>query len=372
MPGGDLPKMGQRLLQKDLAATLETIMAQGADGFHDGPVAERIAASVQKAGGVLTIDDLRSYRPVWRAPVRGEYRGATIWSMPPPSSGGVHLVQMLNILENFPLPKAGYGAAATLHPMIEAMKFAYADRSRFLGDPDHVEVPVERLTSEDYASALTKRIRPDKALPVSEVEGVAPAKSGSVHTSHFSIVDADGNAVSSTQTINLTFGSGMVAAATGVVLNDEMDDFAAAPGVPNAFGLIGSDANAVAPNKRPLSSMTPAIVMKDGKVRLVVGSPGGSRIITAVLQVVLNVLDHGMGVAEAVGAPRIHHQWSPAEVRVEPYGVSPDTLTLLRGMGHPIVLAPLGTNVQAILVDPETGILTGASDPRGEGAPAGY
>ena len=372
LPEGKLPKVGTRLVQADLAATLDAIGERGAAAFYEGPVAEAIVRSVRSARGIMTLEDLAAYAPVWREPIRGTYRGATVYSMPPPSSGGVHLIEMLHFLSGFDLAKTGWGAAATVHPMVEAMKFAYAERSQFLGDPDFVDVPVDRLTSPDHAKELRKRFRTDKAIPVSEVEGIRPRAPEGTHTSHFSIVDADGNAVACTQTINLTFGAGMVAAGTGVVLNDEMDDFSAAPGVPNAFGLIGSEANAVAGRKRPLSSMTPTIVVKDDKVLLVAGSPGGSRIITAVLQVVVNVLDFGMDVSEAVGVPRIHHQWSPPDVTYEPRGLSPDTVALLQKKGHPMKASWFGTNAQAILVDPKTGELSGASDPRGEGAPAGY
>lgn len=369
VPGGSLPEVGATLVQKDLAATLEAVRDRGAAGFYGGPVAARIAEAVAAAGGVLTAADLAAYEARWREPVTGTYRGATVWSMPPPSSGGVHLVQMLKLLEGWDLEASGHGSAETIHRMIEAMKVAYADRSRLLGDPDFVDVPVARLVSEEYAKAWRARISPDKALKPSEVGGIELPPEPE-HTSHFSVVDAEGNAVACTQTINLGFGSGVLAAGTGVVLNDEMDDFAVAPAVPNAFGLVGGDANAVAPRKRPLSSMTPTIVTRDGAVRLVVGSPGGSRIITTTLQVVLNVLDHGMDVAAAVAAPRIHHQWTPPEVYAEPRALTPKVTARLRELGHPVVETTFGTNVQAIARDAK-GRLTGASDPRGEGAPAG-
>ena len=370
MPGGSPPAVGDRLIQADLATTLQAVRDHGAAGFYEGPVAARIAEATQAAGGVLTAADLAAYEAKWRAPIHGDYRGATIWSMPPPSSGGVHLVQMLRFLAGFDLTAAGHGKAATVHPMIEAMKIAYADRSRLLGDPDFVDVPVARLTSDAYAASWRARFSPDRALLPSEVGGVAVAPEPE-HTTHFSVVDGEGNAVACTQTINLGFGSGVLATGTGVVLNDEMDDFSAAPGVPNAFGLVGNEANAVAPRKRPLSSMTPTIVTQDGAVRLVVGSPGGSRIITTVLQVVLNVLDHGMDVAAAVAAPRIHHQWSPPDVLAEPGALAPPVRARLEALGHKVVESNFGTNVQAIERDPKTGALRGASDPRGEGAPAG-
>lgn len=370
MPGEMAPEVGETLVQADLAVTLAAVRDHRDAGFYEGPVAKKIVAAVAGAGGLITAEDLTGYKAVWRKPITGTYRGYTVWSMPPPSSGGVHLAQMLAFLSGFDLAKSGHGEVATVHPMIEAMKLAYADRSRFLGDPDFVEVPVARLTSTEYAEQCRARFRADRAIPPAEVEG-ARAPVESEHTTHLSVVDGDGNAVSCTQTINLGFGSGLVADGTGVVLNDEMDDFSAAPGVPNAFGLVGNEANAVAPRKRPLSSMTPTIVTRDGRVRLVVGSPGGSRIISTVLQVVINVLDHGMDVAAAVSAPRIHHQWTPEDVVLEPGAMDDARRKALAALGHKIVVSTFGTNVQTIAADPKTKRLTGASDPRGEGAPVG-
>jgi gamma-glutamyltranspeptidase/glutathione hydrolase len=290
--------------------------------------------------------------------------------MPPPSSGGVHLIQMLNVLEGFDLAEWGWGSAAAVHRTIEAMKFAYADRSVFLGDSDFVDVPLARLTSKEYAETLRARIQPDRAIPRADVSGVALDGSESTDTTHVSVVDADGDAVAATLTINLTFGSAWVAGGTGVVLNDEMDDFSAAPGVPNAFGLVGSAANAIAPGKRPLSSMTPTLGIEEGKVRLVLGSPGGSRIITTVLQVLINVVDFGMDIEQAVRAPRFHHQWTPESVDVEPLALSPDTSAKLRAMGHALEQAAPFCNAQCIEID-ASGVREGASDPRGVGRPAG-
>jgi len=292
--------------------------------------------------------------------------------MPPPSSGGALLIQMLNVLSGFDLATEGYGSAAAWHPMIEAMKFAYADRSLYLGDPDFVSVPVERLISPAYADSLRRVIRPERALPPEALRGVTPLPPESNDTTHLSVVDADGNAVAATLTINLGFGSGLLAAGTGVVLNDEMDDFAAAPGQPNAFGLLGAEANAIAGRKRPLSSMTPTILTRDGQVFLVAGSPGGSRIITTTLQTIVHVIDFGMDVQQAVTVPRIHQQWFPSPVYVEAYGVSPDTHRLLEAWGHRLQLRePIG-NAQAIVVDAESGRRFGGSDPRGEGAALGF
>jgi len=371
IPGGLVPQVGSLLRQEDLARTLAAVAEKGPDAFYAGPVAEAMANSVQQSGGILTVADLASYRTVWRDPIRGDYRGHEIIGMPPPSSGGVHLVQMLNILEGYDLAASGYGSADAWHLMLESMKFAYADRSRFMGDPDHTPIPVAMLTSQEHADAQRSRIVVDHALDPTSIEG-APRGPESDHTTHFSVVDAQGNAVAATLTINLSFGSGMVAAGTGVILNDEMDDFAAAPGTPNAFGLIQSDANAVAPHRRPLSSMTPTIVLRDGAVIMVTGSPGGAKIITSTLQTIVHVLDFGMDVRQAVSVPRIHHQWYPETGYYEEFGMSPDTRRALESRGHQLIArSPMG-NVQVILRDHEHECWTGASDPRGMGLAQGY
>ncbi|MCC7347327.1 MAG: gamma-glutamyltransferase [Variibacter sp.] len=361
---------GERMVQHDLARTLETIAREGPRGFYAGEVAAKISAAVQGAGGVLTAADLAAYRAVERAPVRGSYRGFDVVSMPPPSSGGVHLLQILNILEGFDLRASGAGAADTLHLMIEAMKPAYADRSEYLGDPDFVRVPVAGLTAKSYAARLRAGIDPARARPSREIRPGAPGPNEGDNTTHFSIVDADGNAVANTYTLNFSYGLGMVAEGTGVLLNNEMDDFAAKAGVPNAFGLTGGDANAPGPRKRPLSSMSPTIVLRDGRVFLVTGSPGGSRIITTVLQVIVNVIDHGMNIAEAVAAPRLHHQWLPDQVLAE-RGFSPDTLRLLQARGHTIRLDNTSGSANSIMAVP--GGLAGATDTRQRGTlAAGY
>jgi gamma-glutamyltranspeptidase/glutathione hydrolase len=306
-----------------------------------------------------------------RAPVKGTYRGYEILSMPPPSSGGVNIVQILNILEGFPIGFLGPNGADTIHLMAEAMKLAYADRSEYLGDSDFVHVPVAGLTSKSYAAELRKRIDLNRATPSATIKPGDPAPYESDQTTHFSVVDKDGNAVANTYTINFSYGTGLVAEGTGILLNNEMDDFSAKPGVPNAYGLIGGDANAVEPGKRPLSSMSPTIVLKDGKVFLVTGSPGGSRIITTVLQVIMNVIDHGMNIAEATAAPRIHHQGLPDELRVEE-GLSPDTLRLLAAKGHVVKVQETMGSTQSIMRR-EDGALFGASDPRQPtGLTAGY
>lgn len=366
-PDGSPYLPGETLVQADLAASLKLIAEKGAAGFYKGPTAEKIAAAVQEAGGSMTVEDLANYVAKVRDPVKGNYRGYEILSMPPPSSGGAHIVQILNILEAYPIGFLGLNSADTIHLMAEAMKRAYADRSTYLGDSDFAEVPLAGLTHKGYAAELRGQISRFDATPSSGIREGAPQPYESNETTHFSIVDKDGNAVSNTYTINFSYGSGLVAEGTGILLNNEMDDFSAKPGVPNAYGLIGGEANAVEAGKRPLSSMSPTIVMKDGKPFLVTGSPGGSRIITTVLQVIMNVIDHGLNVAEATAAARVHHQWLPEELRVEE-GLSPDTLRLLAAMGHEIALKSAMGSAQSVMIDPESGFRLGASDPRRAGA----
>jgi gamma-glutamyltranspeptidase / glutathione hydrolase len=357
---------GDTLVQADLAATLSAVSAQGPRGFYEGPVAKKLAAGVRDAGGIITTDDLKSYRPVIRAPVRGSYRGFDIISMPPPSSGGVVLLETLNILEGFPMPDMRQGSAPALHVMIEAMKRGYADRARYLGDPDFISAPVATLMSKQYAAQQRASIELDRATPWTDALSATPPREGS-NTTHFSVVDSRGNAVSNTYTLNFPYGVGLVAEGTGVLLNNELDDFTAAPGASNAFGLVGFEANLPGPGKRPLSSMSPTIVLKDGKPVLVTGSPGGSRIISTVLQVIVNVLDYHMDIAAAVAAPRLHHQWLPDEVRVE-HGFAEDTLAALRAKGHRVI-EPMGqTSANSIAVT-DNGLL-GAPDPRTRGAEA--
>jgi gamma-glutamyltranspeptidase / glutathione hydrolase len=357
---------GDTLIQTDLAATLSAIAAQGPRGFYEGPVADKLIKAIGDAGGIMTLDDLKSYQPVIRAPVRGSYRGYDIVSMPQPSSGGVVLLETLNILEGFPMPDMKRGSAPSLHVMIEAMKRAYADRARYLGDPAFVSAPVATLITKDYAARQRAGIDLDRATPWTDALSAVPPREGS-NTTHFSVVDSLGNAVSNTYTLNFSYGVGLVAEGTGVLLNNELDDFTAAPGASNAYGLVGFEANLPGPGKRPLSSMSPTIVLKDGKPVLVTGSPGGSRIISTVLQVVVNVLDYNMDVAAAVAAPRLHHQWLPDEVRIE-RGFSDDTLAALRAKGHRVV-EPMGqTSANSIAVTPNG--LLGAPDPRTRGAEA--
>lgn len=363
-------KEGERLVQSDLAESLTAIAKKGPDAFYRGPIAEKIAAAVREAGGIMTADDLSNYHAVERAPVRGTYRGYEIVSMPPPSSGGVHLVEMLNILEGYKLGAMGPQDPQRLHLLIETMKRAYADRAVYLGDPDFVDVPVKKLTAKDYAARWRKTIDPEHATPAKNVRAGGSIVREGDNTTHFSVTDRLGNAVSNTYTLNLRFGVGLVAEGTGILLNNELDDFAAKPGAPNAFGLVGGEANAPAPRKRPLSSMTPTVVLKDGKPFLVTGSPGGSRIITATLQIILNVIDHKMGIAEGVTAPRIHHQWLPDRVFVEP-GLPDETIEALKAKGHVIEERGPVTSANSILITPEG--FSGAADTRTSRAlAAGY
>jgi gamma-glutamyltranspeptidase/glutathione hydrolase len=359
---------GDRLIQSDLADTLRAIATDGPRAFYEGSTAEQIADAVRNAGGIMTKDDLAHYRAIERPVVRGTYRGYDIISMPPPSSGGVALIEMLNILEGYDLAKLGRGDEA-LHYTIEAMRRAYADRAAFMGDPDTMKMPIAGLTSKTYAASLRGSIT-ERATPSANVRPGKPADYEGQNTTHFSVIDRDGNAVSNTYTLNFSFGLGMVADGTGVLLNNELDDFTAKPGASNAFGLVGYGANLPGPNKRPLSSMTPTIVLKDGKPALITGSPGGSRIITAVLQIITNVIDFHMPIAEAVSAPRLHEQWQPDQVLVEP-GFDPAVLAALKARGHNIVPTQPHTEAQSIAVTPQGYV--GAADPRTRGAlAAGY
>jgi gamma-glutamyltranspeptidase/glutathione hydrolase len=352
---------GERLIQKDLANTLRLIAQHGAAGFYSGPVAQKIVAELNLDGQVLSLKDLQDYRVVVREPVHGTYRGFDIYSMPAPSSGGVHLIQLLNLLERYPLAQYGAGSAQVVHLIAESARLAYADRAEHLGDPDFVKVPQKGLASKKYADELASKIKPDRTTPSAMVRAGQPHAFESDQTTHFSVMDATGNVVSCTYTLNLNFGSGIVARGTGVLLNNEMDDFSIKPGVPNAFGLIGGDANAIAPGKRPLSSMTPVIVSTPEGPVLATGSPGGARIITTVLQNLINIIDFKMNIAEAIAAPRMHHQWVPDYLRLE-RGFSPDTIALLQKMGHEVRVMPAMGRVQT--VQRREDLFFGASDPR--------
>jgi gamma-glutamyltranspeptidase / glutathione hydrolase len=369
-PDGRPLSRGDRLVQPDLAAVLDAIGREGERAFYDGPVAEKIVASVRAAGGRMTQDDLKSYRAVERAPLHGFYRGREIIAMPPPSSGGVHIIELLNVLEGFPLAAQGANSAANIHLMAEAMKLAYADRAEYLGDPDHVPVPVKGLISKAYAQRLRAEISLVRARPSAEIKALDPLPYESDQTTHFSIVDNDGNAVANTYTLNFSYGLGLVAEGTGILLNNELDDFAAKPGAKNAYGLTGGTANAPGPRKRPLSSMAPTLVFRDGELELVTGSPGGSRIITIVTEIILDIVDFGMNIAEATEAVRVHHQWLPDELQVE-RGLNPDTIRLLEALGHSVAVHGAWGSAQSIFR--ENGVLMGAADTRQRGTLAtGY
>lgn len=355
---------GERLRQTDLAHSLKQIALLGSKGFYEGEIAKKIIDAIQAAGGVMTLEDLHNYNAILRKPVWGEYRGYQIASMPPPSSGGVHIIQMLNMLEKYPMKEMGHNSAETIHLMAEVMKRAYADRSKYLGDPDFVKVPLKGLIDKSYAKDLSKQIN-DKATPSELVTPGKPLPYESNETTHYSVVDKWGNAVSNTYTLNFSYGSGLVAKGTGILLNNEMDDFSAKAGVPNAYGMIGGDANSVEAGKRPLSSMSPTLVFKNKKPYLVTGSPGGSRIITTTLQMILNVIDHDMNIAEATVGSRIHHQWFPDEIRVEK-NLNKDTVELLKQKGHKVIRKSSMGSTQSIMLNDKG--LWGYSDLRRSGA----
>ncbi len=367
---GAAPALGDKLVQPELAEVLEAIGREGPRAFYVGPVADKIVTSVRQAGGLMTRRDLEDYTPIIRDPIYGTYRGYEIVSMPPPSSGGVHLVEMLNILEGYPSGVVGSGSPTALHLQLEAMKLAYADRAQYLGDSDSVDVPLKHLISKTHAAELRQKIDVRRATPAREIRPDIAVPAGGGNTTHFSVVDEAGNVVANTYTLNFNFGLGLVAEGTGILLNNELDDFAAKAGAPNAFGLVGGAANAPGPDKRPLSSMTPTIVFKDTKPVLVTGAPGGSRIITTVLQVIMNTIDGHMSIGDAISAPRVHHQWSPDEVVVEP-NFPPDKVRALTALAHKVRFGPLFGSAHSIAIAPQ--VMTGAADLRARGAAAaGY
>jgi gamma-glutamyltranspeptidase/glutathione hydrolase len=364
--GDELLQVGDLLVQDDLAATLQRFAEDGPKGFYGGRTAELVAQQSQRDGGGITEKDLAAYVAVERPVVHGTYRGYEIVSMPPPSSGGVALVQMLNMLEPYDLRGLGFGGTASIHLLAEVMQRAFADRARWLGDPDFGAVPVPGLVSKEYAAKLRESLRTDRASDVQP--GLPPGGKESDETTHFSIVDPEGNAVACTTTINNTFGAAVVVDGAGFLLNDEMDDFSAKPGVQNQAGLVGAAMNSIQPQKRMLSSMTPTIVLQDGKVRLVLGAPGSGRIITSVLQVLIDVVDHGMSLEQAVAAPRVHHQWQPAHLSFEPLALAPDVRAALAAMGHRFAKEPSSIGrVMAIEVAPG-GRRTAVADPRSGGS----
>jgi gamma-glutamyltranspeptidase/glutathione hydrolase len=368
---GEPPAAGHRLLQSDLARTLRAIAQRGADGFYKGAVGKAIVASSAAGKGIITQADLDQYRTRELAPVGCDYRGYGIVSAPPPSSGGVIICEILHVLEGYPLKELGFRSAQAVHYQIEAMRHAYLDRNTYLGDPDFVNNPLERLLDKGYAAKIRAAIDAQKAGVSKDLKPGVPPHEGT-STTHYSIIDRHGNAVAVTYTINDWFGARVTAAGTGVLLNNEMDDFTAKVGVPNLYGLVQGEANAIAPGKRPLSSMSPTIMTKDGKPVLIVGTPGGSRIITVVVHTILNLVDYGMSLQEAVDAPRFHQQWLPETTNVENFALSPDTRKILEGMGHKFAGAQPANHVSAILVGaPSLGgkpagsnRFYGANDPR--------
>jgi gamma-glutamyltranspeptidase / glutathione hydrolase len=367
---------GETFPQPEMAETLARLQKDGPREFYEGRTARLISEDVRANGGLISLDDLKNYRAVERRPLRGNYRGYEIITMPPPSSGGAVLIEMLNVLERYDLAAMGHNSSAKYHLLIEVMRRAFADRAEFFGDPDFVKVPVERLTSKGYAAELAKSINVSRATPSARVRRGRPTGHEPRQTTHYSVVDAAGNMVSNTYTLNGEYGSGVTVRGAGFLLNNEMDDFTAKPGSPNKFGLIQGEANAIAPGKRPLSSMTPTVVLKDGRPFLVVGTEGGPTIITQVLQVLINVIDHEMNLQQAVNAPRLHHQWLPDVVKYEPYGVAPEVMAALKRKGHRFELhadSPYPGDVEGIMIEPGTAMRLGASDPRNPSARAvGY
>ncbi len=351
---------GEILVQKDLAWTLKQLSQNGPEAFYSGDIAKLIVKEMERNGGLITLQDLKNYNVAERQPLVGDYKGYKVVSMPPSSSGGTHLIQMLNMLEGFSIKEMGFGSADTIHILAEVMKRAYADRSKYLGDSDFYKVP-SSLTSKKYAKALNKEISLDQVTPSNEVSPGNPYPYESPDTTHFSVMDSYGNAVSNTYTLNFSYGSGKMIPGTGMLINNEMDDFSSKPGTPNGYGLLGSEANAIEGNKRPLSSMTPTIIFKDQKPYMVFGSPGGSRIITTVLQVALNVMEHEMNIAQAVHSPRMHHQWLPEVLMLEK-GFGSDTEKLLESKGYKLYQSSTMGSVQAIVK--EGNYFYGSADPR--------
>ena len=335
-------------MQKDLANTLKLIAAKGKDGFYEGEVAQKIADEMQKNGGFITENDLKNYTPKWRKPLISDYRDNKIITMGPPSSGGVHIIQMLNILENYDLNQIGHNTTEYINLLAEVMKYAYADRSKHLGDPDFFDVPISKITNKKYARNIKNKIKIGESRPSSKILPGSFEDNESIETTHFSVADKNGNVVSSTYTLNSTFGSGVTIEGTGILMNNEMDDFSAAPGIPNQFGLLGAEANEIQPEKRPLSSMTPTIVMRDDELFFTTGSPGGSRIISAVLQSILNIIDFEMNLEEANKSKRIHHQWQPDILQIE-FSLNNDMRQQLLNLNYKVEVIDPATCLQTIM-----------------------
>jgi len=372
--GGKFYAEGDNFKQPELAQTLSRIQKFGTKDFYEGQTAKLIAADMQAHNGLIRLEDLKNYQPKERAPVRGTYRGYEIISMSPPSSGGIVLLQTLNILENYDLRSMSYNSSEKYHVLIEAMRRSFADRAEFMGDPDFTDVPTAKLIDKNYAKQRSKTIDRDKASKSSKIRHGEIAGKESIDTTHFTVVDAEGNVVTNTYTINDLYGSAVTAKGTGVLLNDEMDDFAAKPGEPNMYGLIQGERNAIQPRKRPLSAMTPTIVLrKDGSLWFALGARGGPRIITAVLQTIINMVDHDMNIQQAIDAPRIHHQWLPDEILHEPYGINSDTRKVLEKFGHNFAVRPTySASLTGIAIEEKTNVRLGAIDSRSDGEAIGY
>lgn len=371
LKNGALFEAGDILRQPELARTLDRIARKGAREFYEGETAKTLAAEMTKAGGLITREDLAHYRAIERKPIEGDYKGHHIITSPPPSSGGIGILQMLGMLENSGYEKAGSGSAASIHFVAECMRRFYADRSEYFGDPDFYHVPLRGLLDPEYIRMRAASIDRERATPSDRIGAGQPSKAESTETTHYNVVDAEGNAVAVTYTLNGGFGNGVTVPGLGFLLNNEMDDFAAKPGYENMFHLVQGESNAIAPRKRPLSSMTPTIVTRDGKVEMLLGAPGGSRIITAVLQVFLNVVDFGMNIQDAIDAPRFHHQWKPDDLEHE-RGISPDTLAALKARGHNIEDLRYTVTARVDVIRVDKGWLEGGSDGRGAGKAAGY
>jgi gamma-glutamyltranspeptidase/glutathione hydrolase len=371
---------GEIFKQPELAEVFKRMIKQGPREFYEGRTAQLIEESMRRAAGGgktpgkiwMTVEDLKNYKAVEREPLRGTYRSYEIITMPPPSSGGVALIEMLNILERYDLKSMGAGSSQAIHTMVEAMRRAFADRAQFLGDPDFVKVPVAGLISRKYADQLAATINPERASTSQEIRNGDPLPYESSETTHFTVVDKDGNVATNTYTINDSFGNKITVEGAGFLLNNEMDDFAPKPGAPNAYGLIQGEANAVAARKRPLSSMTPTIVLKDGRLYFAVGSPGGPTIINTVTQVIVNIIDHGMNIQQAIDWPRVHHQWMPDQIVYEPYGIAPDALNRLKSMGHQFGKPRYMGDAEGVMIDDKTNMRLGGSDPRLDGKSIGY
>ncbi|HQZ41096.1 MAG TPA: gamma-glutamyltransferase [Vicinamibacterales bacterium] len=370
--GGAFYEMGETLVQPDLAGTLARISANGASEFYEGETATRLAGEMAKHGGLISRSDLANYRAIERTPLQGTYKGYTVITAPPSSSGGIALLEMLGILDGTGYEKGGLGSASVIHYQAEAMRRAYADRNEYVGDPDFVKVPIAGLLAPDYLARLRGTIDPERATPSAEVRPGRPAGSESQETTHYSVVDSEGNAVAVTYTLNGGYGNGITVPGLGFLLNNEMDDFSAKPGSANMFGLVQGERNAIQPGKRPLSSMTPTILLRDGKLFMTAGAPGGSRISTAVMQVILNVVDFGMNVQDAIDAPRVHHQWQPDRLSLE-RGISPDTVAILKARGYEVDYSPGVVLAQVAAIVSDGGWLQGGSDGRSAtGKAVGY